>query len=64
MVKLDDTLVSYNEKEIIHSELSEITKKNITGMLYQFINDGDKVETKSNIESTFGVSIKPLGYRR
>jgi hypothetical protein len=56
----DESIVSYNEKEIIHSGLSLLTKKHLLGILSHFIVENEN----KNFDSTFGTNYKPLGNKR
>jgi hypothetical protein len=65
VINSDDTIVSYNEKEIVHCKLSLQTKKYFSSILYHFIQEpAENLENRPSIESTFGASYKPLGNRR
>ena len=64
-VYLDESLVSYNEKEIIHSSLSLLNKNYLISILYHFKNECESNENKqSNFETTYGSFYKPLGNKR
>jgi hypothetical protein len=56
-------LVSYNEKEIIHSELSLLTKNHLLSILDHFNNENESSDNNM-WETTFGSSYKPLGNMR
>ena len=61
----DESLVSYDEKEIIHSDLSLLTKQHLLNILYHFnIENDNSADKLITIESTFGNSYKPLGNKR
>ena len=64
-VYLDESLVSYNEKEIIHSDLSLLNKNYLISILYHFNNESESNENKQiNLETTYGSFYKPLGNKR
>lgn len=65
IVYLDESLVSYNEKEIIHSGLSLLNKNHLISILYHFNNECESNENKqTNLETTYGSFYKPLGNKR